>query len=259
MHGPSIKEARHARDYYHKNKDPINYNYWRNKVTALINAAKEKYYKSAIDENKNSKDIWKYIKELRPKADHSSPTMLTVNDQTATNNTDIVNMFNDYFVNLSNALLSDNADYRDTLRTLKQFTQSKLNYGTEFCIHPIDDTAVFTMLQKLNINKSSGVDCLGLRLLKLAAPVISKSVANMINQSITRGFFPNELKVAKVIPIYKKGDRSDPGNYRPISILPTLSKIYERHVASQIHNYLSAFELLHVEQSGFRQFYSCQI
>ena len=80
----------------------------------------------------------------------------------------------------------------------------------------------------------------------------------MINQSITRGFFPNELKIAKVIPIYKKGDRSDPGNYRPISILPTLSKIYERHVASQIHNYLSAFELLHVEQSGFRQFHSCQ-
>ena len=234
---PEIKEARHARDYYHKKKDPINYKYWRNKVTALINAAKEKYYKSAIDENKNSKDIWKYIKELRPKADHSSPTMLTVNDQTATNNTDIVNMFNDYFVNLSNALLSDNADYRETLRTLKQFTQSKLNSGTEFCIQPIDETAVFTMLQKLNINKSSGVDCLGPRLLKLAAPVISKSVAHMINQSITREFFPNELKIAKVIPIYKKGDRSDPGNYRPISILPTLSKIYERHVASQIHNY----------------------
>ena len=141
--------------------------------------------------------------------------------------------------------------YNETLRTLKQFTQSKLNAATEFRIHPIDETAVFTMLQKLNINKSSGADCLGPRLLKLTAPVISKSVAQMINQSIT-------LKIAKVIPIYKKGERSDPGNYRPISILPTLSKIYERHVASQIHNYLSAFELLHVEQSGFRQFHSCQ-
>ena len=80
----------------------------------------------------------------------------------------------------------------------------------------------------------------------------------MINQSISCGFFPDELKIAKVTPIYKKGDRSDPGNYRPISILPTLSKIYERHVASQIHEYLSAFKLLHEEQSGFLQFHSCQ-
>ncbi|KAK3098177.1 hypothetical protein FSP39_016896 [Pinctada imbricata] len=252
---PEIKEARHARDFYHKKKDPIKFKYWRNKVAALINSAKEKYYKSAIDENKNSKDIWKYINELRPKADHSSPSMLTVDDPTATNNLDIVNMFNDYFVKLSNALLSDNADYSETLRTLNQFTHSKLNSATEFCIQPIDETDVFNMLQKLNIKKSSGVDCLGPRLLKLTAPVISKCVAHMINQSITRGFFPDELKIAKVIPIYKKGD---PGNYRPISTLPTLSKIYERHVASQIHNYLSAFELLHVEQSGFRQFHSCQ-
>ena len=80
----------------------------------------------------------------------------------------------------------------------------------------------------------------------------------MINQSITCGFFPDDLKIAKVTSIYKKGDRSDPGNYRPISILPTISKFYERHVASQIHENLSKFNLLHKEQSGFRQFHSYQ-
>ena len=51
----------------------------------------------------------------------------------------------------------------------------------------------------------------------------------MINRSIdSGGFFPDELKVAKITPIFKKGDRSNPGNYRPISILPTISKLYER-------------------------------
>ena len=195
---------------------------------------------------------------MRPKADHSTPTTLSVGDQTATDNEDIVNMFNSYFVNLSKALLSNNAEYSATLSTLRQFTETKLNSSNEFCIQPIEETEVFNMLQRLNTSKSSGVDCLGPRLLKLAAPVISKCVAHMINQSITRGFFPDELKIAKVTPIHKKGDRSDPSNYRPISILPTLSKIYERHVASQIHAYLSTFNLLHVEQSGFRQFHSCQ-
>ena len=69
----------------------------------------------------------------------------------------------------------------------------------------------------------------------------------MINQSIACEFFPDQLKIAKVTPIYKKGDRPDPGNYRPISILPTLLKIYESHVVSAIHEYLSAFKLLHEE------------
>ena len=99
-------------------------------------------------------------------------------------------------------------------------------YFADIFYKPIDETSVFTMLTKLNVNKSSGVDCLGPRLLKLTAPVISKCVAYMINQSVTSGFFPDELKIAKVTPIYKKGDRSDPGNYRPISILPTISKNY---------------------------------
>ena len=114
------------------------------------------------------------------------------------------------------------------------------------------------MLNGLNVNKSAGVDSLGPRPLKLAASAICNCVTYMINKSITYGIFPDELKVAKVTPIFKKGDRSDPGNYRPISILPTISKLYERHVASQIHEYLVTFNLLHTEQSGFRQFHSCQ-
>ena len=255
---PEIREARHKRDFFHKKKDDENFKHWRNKVTGLIRAAKEQYYKSAIDNHKNSKDIWRYIRELGANSNHSTPNTLTTNGETVHDAEDISNMFNDYFVNLSKALLSDNAEYTHTLDILKCFTRTKLGPSHEFSIKPITETEVFTMLSQLNINKSAGVDCLGPKLLMLTAPVISKCVAYMINQSITCGFFPDELKIAKVTPIYKKGDRSDPGNYRPISILPTLSKIYERHVASQIHEYLSAFKLLHEEQSGFRQFHSCQ-
>ena len=76
--------------------------------------------------------------------------------------------------------------------------------------------------------------------------------------SIKDGIFSDDFKMEKVTPIYKKIERSDPGNYRPISILPTLSKIIEKHVASQLRDFLQTFDLLQKEQSGFRQHHSCQ-
>ncbi|KAK3087111.1 hypothetical protein FSP39_001840 [Pinctada imbricata] len=76
--------------------------------------------------------------------------------------------------------------------------------------------------------------------------------------SIFTGVFPEKLKTAKVTPIYKKGDKSDPGNYRPISILPTISKLFERHITTQMYDYLKENDLLMKEQSGFRKSHSCQ-
>ena len=105
---PEIQEARHNCDYHHKKKDAVNYKYWRNKVTELMKNAKEQYYKIAIEEKKNSKDIWKHIKELGPKSEHATPNMLNVNGQIANENIDIANIFNDYFINLSTVLSSNN-------------------------------------------------------------------------------------------------------------------------------------------------------
>ena len=112
-------------------------------------------------------------------------------------------------------------------------------------------------LNKLDASKSAGLDGIGPRILKTATPVIAKSICHIINLSIMTGTFPSILKQARVIPIFKAGDKEDPGNYRPISILPTLSKIIEKHIAKQCINYLEQFSLLHREQSGFRKSHSC--
>ena len=117
---------------------------------------------------------------------------------------------------------------------------------------------MFKLLRNLNENKSCGSDYLGPRLLKLSAGSICKPIAWIINKSIEAGMFPNELKIAKITPIHKKNDKSNPSNYRPISVLPTLSKMFERHIARQMFDFLSKYNLLHHEQSGFRQFHSCQ-
>ena len=67
------------------------------------------------------------------------------------------------------------------------------------------------------------------------------------------------MKCTKVIPLFKGGMKSDPSNYRPVSILPTISKIFEKHVNKHLMNYLNKYNLIHESQSGFRQKHICQI
>ena len=92
----------------------------------------------------------------------------------------------------------------------------------------------------------------------MACNIISPSIAALINKSLTSSHFPNQLKLAKVFPIFKNGSKSDPSNYRPISILPTISKIFEKHVNKHLLGYLNKYKLIHECQSGFRHKHSCQ-
>ena len=83
-------------------------------------------------------------------------------------------------------------------------------------------------------------------------------ITALINHCIGQGIFPDKLKITSVIPLHKGGDINDPHNYRPISILPTLSKIFEKHIADQIHIYFLKTDVIHTSQSGFRSKHSCQ-
>lgn len=85
-------------------------------------------------------------------------------------------------------------------------------------------------MSKLDVNKSSGTDNIGPKLLKLSAPIIASPLTYIFNRMIDTGTFPKEFKNAMVTPIYKSGNRTFPTNYRPISVLPTISKLIESHV-----------------------------
>ena len=93
-------------------------------------------------------------------------------------------------------------------------------------------------IKQLNPNKSVGLDGIGPKLIKLCGDHITVPLSFVINRSISQATFPDTLKNAFVIPIYKSGPKSDPNNYRPTFILPTVSKIIERHVATQFFDYL---------------------
>ena len=106
---------------------------------------------------------------------------------------------------------------------------------------------------------SSGNDEISNRLLKSIKSEISKPLTIIINQSLETGIFPDALKVAKVKPLFKKGDNCCLNNYRPISLLPTISKIFERVMYTQLYSYFNVNNLLSEQQYGFRSQHSTEL
>ena len=96
-------------------------------------------------------------------------------------------------------------------------------------------------------------------MLKASINDIAKPLTCIINQSLKTGRFPTKLNVENIIPIFKKGDGHDFNNYRPISLLPSISKVFEKTIYSQLFQYLTVHSLLHANQYGFRAKYSTEL
>ena len=101
-------------------------------------------------------------------------------------------------------------------------------------------------------------DGLSARILKLAAPMIAGSLSALFNVCLTEGVFPDDWKLADVYPVFKSGDSHLLTNYRPISVLSILAKVFESLVHQQIYSYFSSNNLLSPAQSGFRPGHSTQ-
>ena len=110
-------------------------------------------------------------------------------------------------------------------------------------------------MKKLNPRKSTGSDLLPPRLIKLSANLICNPITNIINKSIETNIFPDSLKEAEVSPLFKKNDNMDKTNFRPVSILPCISKIFERIYADQMTDFFK--DILSSFLSAFRKDYSC--
>ena len=124
---------------------------------------------------------------------------------------------------------------------------------TTFAFNKIDELYVQRLIDKLNTNKATGIDGIPTKLVKIAAPAISNPLTKLINASFEQGLFPDRLKIAKVKPLFKKGSAKLMSNYRPISILPVFSKIFEQIANSQIMTYLENHSILTPKQYGFRK------
>ena len=105
-------------------------------------------------------------------------------------------------------------------------------------------------------SKSCSIDTYPVKVIKKLEPFLSHILASLINQSILTATFPDPLKIAKVRPVFKSGESFICSNYRPISILPIISKIFEKAANNQLTDYLEKFKLLNINQYGFRKNFS---
>ena len=108
----------------------------------------------------------------------------------------------------------------------------------------------------MKTNKARGPNSIPTKILKLFKKEFSKPLSDIINLSFNQGVFPNLLKITNVIPIHKKGDKLDCNNYRPISLLSNISKIFEKCMHTRLTNFLQINKLLFSHQFGFRNGYS---
>ncbi|MCU7800562.1 MAG: reverse transcriptase family protein [gamma proteobacterium symbiont of Lucinoma myriamae] len=257
----NIKEAIKNRDFNHKKRNWQQYKYWRNKVKFYIRQSKKDFFSKSITENKDNAYIWKHVKNLQSQTkDSSIPEELKVDSESYNDLQTIVNKLNSYFANISDRLKTtnqvDNYNQND-LNKLKTFIETKVPNEVQFNIPLMTMSGLINEIKALDITKATGIDGLSPKILKSSVDILSVTLLKMINISIHTGLFPECLKIAKLRPIYKGGPDCDTSNYRPISILPVVSKIIEKHVTKHLFAYLNKYQILHKSQSGFRQKHSC--
>jgi len=166
---------------------------------------------------------------------------------TALDTVNTSNILNDYFVEIGPTLASS----IPPTAHVPHSSGSSVIYS--FFLSPILPQDVALQINLLNPSKSNDTYDLPVSSLKITKHVIAPYLADLYNLCITDSVFPTRLKLAKVIPVYKSGDKTQPSNYRPISLLSHFSKIFEKLVSTNLLSFLAQNSILCPQQFGFRQ------
>ena len=221
----------------------------------MIREAKNAYYKSHLkqvagDVNKT----WETVnKLLGRKNQNKMPTTFIFHDVATSNKQEIAIKFNDYFCSVADSLAQN-------------VQQTEINFSDYlpepfpflFYLRPTTASEINSVIHNLK-GTSAGHDDISVKVVKACSKEISPFLEFLINSSFRNGIFPKLLEIARVVPCYKKGDKSNPSNYRPISILPIFSKIYEKLIAKRLLDYITERSLLTPYQFGFRPKYSTDL
>ncbi len=223
---------------------------FKNLLLSCLRKAETMFFKEKVDNDKrNVKTLWDMFGPIikpEKKKPKNVVSRLLVNGQTADKNEDIANVFNDYFSTIGKSLCEANTsgtDYR--------FYLKNANVNT-FFLHAVSPQELKSELVKLNPNKSPGSDNISPKILKICAEELTKPLTVLTNMIFSSAEYPDPLKLAKVIPIYKKNDRSEPGNYRPISLLSIVNKVIEKLIHKRLYKFLCDNNILYKYQFGFQ-------
>ena len=234
----------------------------RNSVQRDIKSAKESFFCKTIEKSRgDSGKLWRHLKSLGYKnSSSSSPIVLENNGTKVFDKAAVACLFNRFYTTVASNLLSKLPSptglFHTSSQVFRQFYCRIVSPTSPFVLSPVSQHFIRKQLRGLNPNKAVGLDGISSKFLRDSADVITQPICHMINISILTETVPSGFKQAKVVPLFKKGSRLDPGNYRPVSVLSVLSKILERAVDFQLKEYLERKHVLYGKQSGFRSRFS---
>ena len=223
---------------------------YRNKLKSLLKIAEKSYYSDLFMKCRGDlTKTWKNIKMIIHGSTVSKlPTEFTYNNNSVSGTKNIAETFNQYFLNVGVKLA-------DKIKpsTVKYNTFLPGEYMNSLYFYPTEPCEVISTCSLLKNKSSSGYDKIVSWVAKTTISTVAEPLAEIINCSLETGMVPDELKIAKVIPVYKAGAKNEFSNYRPISILPFFSKIFEKIVYARLINYLNKLDILTPSQYGFRK------
>ena len=235
-----IKSMKKRNQLFKKAKRTGNFHHFklaRNRTVAQLRLAKRRYFQALNP--KDPKKFWKAIKFLN-KSKQSIPT-LSLDGRVANSEVDKANLLNSYFSSCFNRSHPP-VQYQSTPAGLTSTCPEEF-----LCSEP----EVYDFLAALDTTKASGPDGLSARMLKCTAPNIAPSLTKLFNLSISTGTIPLSWKKSLIVPIPKCQELSSPCNYRPVSLLPIVSKILERHIYMLLMDHLNHSHPLSALQWGF--------
>ena len=232
-----------------------NYKIYKRELSRLMKIAEREYYNNLIDDNKNNmRKIWLVIKDvINKKRSCKLPGQFKFGDLLVTDRTVIANKFNSYFANvgidLAKKIPSTNVSPVSYIQ--------KSNLGTIF-LQKVERSEIEKIVKSLK-NVSAGCDDIHSKIVKSTYNLFIEPLKHVLSLSMEQGFFPDEMKLAKVVPLHKSGDTSNISNYRPVSVLPLFSKILERLMYKRLIDFFNKHNILYKFQFGFRENHSANM
>ena len=219
---------------------------FKNKVNSIVRKAKNLYYKNKFNSCQSDlKKTWCLINDiLSPNRNKSQSIKLSVGNNEICENSELSEIFNTYFSNVASNLSSNIPN--TPLNAVNLVPQSPVS----FYLFPVSIDECSKIIRELK-NSNTPLNELPVKIFKFNECLITPVLVKLINRCFETGIFPDCLKIATILPILKKGDPKSVKNYRPISILPYISKIFEKSIYNRLLHFFSYNNLLSKHQFGF--------
>ena len=227
-----------------------------------VKKAKSKYYTKYFEQYKSdSRKQWSMINSLlnRRRKSVSINKLIDKDGNTASSPTQIAETFNNYFANIASSIKQNLVHDTDATNSNPSTHNTHLPSTTQNSIYltPTEPSEISKYINDLKNKSTSDTKVCAIKIAN-EEHTFTQVLASVIDTSFSQGIFPQQLKLAKVIPIHKSGKKTEVSNYRPISLLSTFSKLYEKAMHARISNFLESNNSLFEMQFGFRKGRSCE-